>query len=74
MVLHTSHIPSSRQHSDEEMGRKTISFVQRHIGPNPNEVQQMLKVLGLDDLNALVAQTVPQAIRLNRQLKLENTQ
>ena len=70
MVPHTSHTQSSRQHSDEEMGRETISFVQRHIGPNPNEVQQMLQLLGLEDLNALVAQTVPQAIRMNKPLKL----
>nr|WP_199329353.1 aminomethyl-transferring glycine dehydrogenase [Coleofasciculus sp. FACHB-1120] len=45
-----------------------ISFVQRHIGPSPDEVQQMLEVLGISTLDALIDQTIPQAIRRSRSL------
>ncbi|MEP0753042.1 aminomethyl-transferring glycine dehydrogenase [Trichocoleus sp. Lan] len=45
-----------------------ISFVQRHIGPTPDEVQQMLEVLGISTLDALIDQTIPQAIRRSRSL------
>jgi glycine dehydrogenase len=48
------------------MGQEPISFVQRHIGPSPDEVQQMLEVLGISTLDALIDQTIPQAIRRSR--------
>ncbi|WP_111558062.1 aminomethyl-transferring glycine dehydrogenase [Paracoccus sediminilitoris] len=35
----------------------------RHIGPSPAEMEQMLKAVGTDSLDALIDQTVPQAIR-----------
>jgi len=35
----------------------------RHIGPSPTEMAEMLKVVGADNLEALIDQTVPQAIR-----------
>ncbi|MEP0799596.1 aminomethyl-transferring glycine dehydrogenase [Funiculus sociatus GB2-A5] len=50
--------------------RQSISFADRHIGPNPDEVGQMLEVLGLKDLDALVDKTVPQTIRLKGSLQL----
>ncbi|MEP0849195.1 aminomethyl-transferring glycine dehydrogenase [Funiculus sociatus] len=50
--------------------RQSISFADRHIGPNPDEVGQMLEVLGLKDLDALVEKTVPQTIRLKGSLQL----
>jgi glycine dehydrogenase len=50
------------------MGQEPISFVQRHIGPSPDEVQQMLEVLGISTLDALIDQTIPQAIRRSRSL------
>ena len=40
------------------------AFVQRHIGPTPAEQQTMLRDLGLADLESLVRQVVPEAIRL----------
>ncbi len=48
----------------------TDRFVNRHIGPNANEVAAMLKVVGYDSLDALVEATVPQAIRFERALDL----
>lgn len=35
----------------------------RHIGPSPAEMEQMLKAVGTDSLDALIDQTVPPAIR-----------
>jgi len=39
------------------------AFVARHIGPSAAEVADMLGTLGLDSLEALVAQAVPEVIR-----------
>ncbi|MEB3212187.1 MAG: aminomethyl-transferring glycine dehydrogenase, partial [Leptolyngbyaceae bacterium] len=50
------------------------SFESRHIGPTPDEVAQMLEVLGLDSLDDLIDQTVPARIRLSRPLALEASQ
>ncbi|GAX37330.1 aminomethyl-transferring glycine dehydrogenase [Nodularia sp. NIES-3585] len=53
---------------------KSSSFAQRHIGPNSNDIQQMLKVLGLQNLDSLIDKTVPQGIRLQKTLKLPAAQ
>ncbi|MBD1935219.1 MULTISPECIES: aminomethyl-transferring glycine dehydrogenase [Cyanophyceae] len=69
MAYYTAQTQSSRQ---QVMGgiRQSISFADRHIGPNPDEVGQMLEVLGLKDLDALVEKTVSQTIRLRGSLQL----
>ncbi|MFW6295631.1 MAG: aminomethyl-transferring glycine dehydrogenase [Halothece sp.] len=46
------------------------SFVSRHIGPSPDEVDSMLKVLGISTLDALIDQTIPPRIRLSSPLQL----
>ncbi|WP_428391992.1 aminomethyl-transferring glycine dehydrogenase [Lichenicoccus sp.] len=38
------------------------AFAQRHIGPDTDEVSAMLRTIGVDSLDALIAQTVPAAI------------
>ncbi len=48
-------------------------FVLRHIGPRPEELDEMLKTIGCQSLDDLVDQTVPDAIRLRRSLKLPAT-
>ncbi len=45
-------------------------FVDRHIGPNNLDVQQMLQTLGLSSLSALIDQAVPAGIRIQRPLQL----
>lgn len=45
-------------------------FVQRHLGPNGDEIQEMLKLLGISNLETLIDQTIPSTIRLNRSLQL----
>ena len=39
-------------------------FIQRHVGPDAEEAQQMLAYLGLSSLDELLEQTVPNKIRL----------
>ncbi len=41
----------------------TDAFVDRHIGPSPTEIGQMLEAVGADTLEDLIAQTVPESIR-----------
>lgn len=43
-------------------------FAARHIGPSPAEVAEMLKVVGADSLEALMAQTMPASIRTSAAL------
>ncbi len=35
----------------------------RHIGPSPEEMTEMLKVIGVSSLNELIDQTIPESIR-----------
>jgi glycine dehydrogenase len=46
------------------------TFADRHIGPSANEVAQMLRELGFENLDALVDATVPKNIRLDGPLEL----
>ncbi|MCK5818697.1 MAG: aminomethyl-transferring glycine dehydrogenase [Psychromonas sp.] len=45
-------------------------FIARHNGPSPAEQQIMLTMLGIDNLEQLMEQTVPEKIRLNEALAL----
>ncbi len=46
------------------------SFARRHIGPSEDEVQDMLREVGFENLDALIDAAVPKNIRLDRQLNL----
>jgi glycine dehydrogenase len=35
----------------------------RHIGPSPEEMAEMLRVVGASSLDALISDTVPETIR-----------
>jgi glycine dehydrogenase len=48
----------------------TDKFVNRHNGPRQNEVTAMLNKIGVASVDELIDQTVPAAIRLNRELKI----
>ena len=45
-------------------------FIGRHIGPDESDIAAMLTTLGLPSLNALIGQTVPTAIRLEKPLPI----
>src|SRR5438132_7702507 len=46
------------------------SFARRHIGPNDDEIGEMLRELGFENLDRLIDAAVPKNIRLDRPLKL----
>ncbi len=46
------------------------AFVDRHLGPRPEEARRMLDALGLDSLEALMDQALPEPIRTERPLDL----
>tara|TARA_R110001583_G_scaffold181927_2_gene339372 strand:+ start:7211 stop:10105 length:2895 start_codon:yes stop_codon:yes gene_type:complete len=50
------------------------AFIHRHIGPNADEIAQMCAAIGLPDVDALIEQTVPAAIRLKAPLPLAEPQ
>lgn len=55
--------------------RETQSeFLNRHLGSNDQQIQQMLTTLGLSSLEELSEQTVPAAIRLSKPLQLPQPQ
>ncbi len=48
-------------------------FIQRHIGPDSSEQEAMLKTLGYDSLDALMAEVVPASIRIEQPLALDES-
>ncbi|MBT8258450.1 MAG: aminomethyl-transferring glycine dehydrogenase [Bacteroidia bacterium] len=48
----------------------TNDFSIRHIGPGEEEVKDMLKYVGANSIDELIAETIPSQIRLNNPLKL----
>lgn len=70
MVIYSPHTESISRQQPGKIGHSAIAFRQRHIGPSSSEVQEMLDMLGLQTLDALIDQTVPQAIRQNLALNL----
>ncbi|RME10462.1 MAG: glycine dehydrogenase (aminomethyl-transferring), partial [Bacteroidetes bacterium] len=49
-------------------------FSKRHIGPNEAELSQMLKVIGVESLDQLIDETVPEPIRMQGELHLPEAQ
>ncbi|MCC0043207.1 MAG: aminomethyl-transferring glycine dehydrogenase [Brucellaceae bacterium] len=52
------------------MTAPSLPFAGRHIGPGPQDTRAMLNALGMTSLDALIGQTVPNSIRLDRPLDL----
>jgi glycine dehydrogenase len=50
--------------------KQSCEFITRHIGPDEHSTKQMLKTIGVPDLNTLVNKTVPPAIRMQHDLDL----
>ncbi|WP_283637123.1 aminomethyl-transferring glycine dehydrogenase [Aquaticitalea lipolytica] len=49
----------------------TNAFALRHIGPDENDQNQMLKTIGVDSLDQLIYETIPDDIRLKNGLNLD---
>ena len=45
-------------------------FPARHLGPNADQIRGMLAVVGCDNLDQLMEETVPDSIRLRRELRI----
>jgi glycine dehydrogenase len=50
------------------------SFERRHIGPSSIELQEMLKTIGIDSLDSLIDETVPETIRAEKRLDIPEAQ
>ena len=48
----------------------TDSFALRHIGPRPENIAEMLKTIGADSLDQLIFETIPDDIKLEKELQL----
>ena len=49
---------------------KTDSFAKRHLGPNENDVKEMLKTIGVESIDKLIFNTIPSHIELKKPLNL----
>ncbi|MEM9920340.1 MAG: aminomethyl-transferring glycine dehydrogenase [Bacteroidota bacterium] len=49
-------------------------FVNRHLGPGNEERQAMLNKIGVDSMEQLIDETVPQSIRMKKKLRLPAAQ
>ncbi|MAQ00097.1 MAG: glycine dehydrogenase (aminomethyl-transferring) [Flavobacteriaceae bacterium] len=51
---------------------KTELFLNRHIGPRKEEVDLMLHKIGVDSLKTLIKETIPENIRLTKDMQLDD--
>jgi glycine dehydrogenase len=51
---------------------KTDAFALRHIGPRENDLQYMLKTIGVESIEQLIYETLPDDIRLKAPLDLDS--
>jgi glycine dehydrogenase len=49
----------------------TDRFALRHIGPRPSDLPEMLETIGVESVDQLIYETVPDGIRLKRDLNLD---
>ena len=49
-----------------------MKFSERHIGISSSDEKYMLDFLGIDKIDTLISQTIPDDIRMNKALNLEN--
>lgn len=54
--------------------RYTEKFESRHIGPDDEQIKEMLKVIKADSVDELIEQTIPSAIRLKKKPALPEAQ
>ena len=56
--------------NDNSFSLDTDSFLNRHLGPNKDEVNEMLDVVGATDLGEFIDQVLPESISLEKDLEL----
>ena len=65
-----NNVPTSTSAANAEDLAPLDTFARRHLGPAAKESAEMLKLLGFNDLDALIDQVVPAGIRLAQPLHL----
>jgi len=50
---------------------RTDKFVERHVGPNEEEIKKMLAKINANSIDELLDETIPASIRLNKPLDLD---
>src|SRR6187551_3611746 len=50
--------------------KQSCEFISRHIGPDEHSTKQMLKTIGVPDLDTLISRTVPPSIRIQGDLAI----
>jgi glycine dehydrogenase len=53
-----------------ELNSNNAEFIQRHIGPNHDDSQKMLSVIGLKSVEELISKTVPDNIRSKKAMEI----
>ena len=51
--------------------KKMSEFSSRHIGINNSQKKEILTFLGVENIDELISQTIPENIRLKKSLKLD---
>ena len=49
----------------------TELFLNRHLGPRKEEIELMLKKIGVDSIETLIKETIPSDIRLDKEINLD---
>ena len=77
--MHTQSSPANHDDSAQNDSAPSLDslhyhgeFIDRHIGPSAQQIEQMLQALNVKSLDELIAKTVPQAIALNAALDLDD--
>ena len=53
-----------------ELNSNNAEFIQRHIGPNHDDTQKMLSLIGLKSVDELISKTVPDNIRSKKAMEI----
>jgi glycine dehydrogenase len=61
---------SNSEISGNGEGAPFLSFVERHVGPDPGDIRAMLRQIGYDSLESLIADTIPENLRFRKPLAL----
>jgi glycine cleavage system pyridoxal-binding protein P len=54
----------------QQFSNAPYDFARRHIGPNERQTNEMLRTLGLQNLEELINKTVPSAIQFREDMKI----
>jgi glycine dehydrogenase len=52
------------------LSAQNLEFTRRHIGPGEKETAQMLRTIGVTDMEELISRTVPSSIRMDHTLNI----